>query len=163
MKKLLGLIGLVAALSSPAHAGVGSTAYLGGTVDGTQWVPSLDIRASGWLVQIHVLDTAVGFATSATPGSFVLNTGADVTKIVAKRKIAAELEGVFMPGGGFRVVNTPGTFGFNVNLEGRLGAELKDSAGIGMYVVPMIGLSNLGGNTGVNYGGSLQVSVWFAK
>ena len=56
MKTLFAAIGLLIASTSPAWAGVGATAYVGGYQDGTAWHPSLDYRAKGILVQLHVLD-----------------------------------------------------------------------------------------------------------
>lgn len=164
MKKLLALAALVLS-SSPAHAGVGSTAFLGATSDGTAWAPSLDIRSEGWLVQIHALDL-IGMLPSK-----YINVGLDVSKIAVKRKVGEEVEGVFMPGASVRFLADTGfaSKNFNVLAEARLGAEMKQGMGFGLYVVPQIGVGNLasvgnpGGDFGLVYGGSLQASVWFKK
>lgn len=161
MKKLIGLVILIAASYSPAaHAGFGVTAGTGGYADGTSWVPSLDWRANGILVQMHLLDQ---LAPLATGGDFYPNIGADVTVVAVKKKIAAEIEGVVMPGGGIRVTGG-GSLGWNVMGEARFGMEMKQGMGFGVYVVPALGVTNLAsGDVGVNYGGAVQISVWMVK
>jgi hypothetical protein len=168
MKKLLGsLLAFVALGSAPAFAGVGSTAYLQSMNDGTTWYPSLDIHTEGWLVQIHLLDVL-----SVAGPTKDINFGADVTKVALKRKVGNDIDGVIAPGVGFRL-DAPTSFknaGFNAVLQARMGAEVKQGMGIGLYVVPELGISNLASvsatgkrQIGVTYGGGLQVSVWTKK
>jgi hypothetical protein len=159
MKKLLGLFGLAALFASPAYAGFGATAHLGGTSDGTTWAPSLDYRGGGWLVQIHAIDLI-----GQLPNKYV-DLGVDVSGVAMKRKVAEDIEGVLMPGVSLQLYS-PTSFsspGFHAVAETRLGAEIKQKMGFGMYVVPQLGVSNLTGKMGVTYGGSLQVSAWFRK
>lgn len=161
MKKLVGLVALLVAVYTPsAHAGFGVTAGTGGYVDGTAWVPSLDWRANGILVQAHLLDQ---LAPLATGGKFYANLGADITVVSVKKKIAPEIEGVIMPGGGFRVSGSD-PLGWNVMGEARFGMEMKQGMGFGVYVVPALGITNMAkGDIGLNYGGAVQISVWMAK
>lgn len=163
MKKLLSLLALSFAVSAPAHAGFGVTAYMGGTNDAAAlgvWAPSLDYRANGWLVQLHALDL-IGELPNEN-----LDFGFDVSAIVAKRKVGADIEGVVMPGVTF---NLHSDFGFDspgwqASVMTRMGAEIKQGMGFGIYVVPQIGASNLiTGDVGLSYGGSVQISTWFKK
>lgn len=149
-------------LPGAAHAGVGTSAGTGGYLDGTAYFPTLDYRAGGVLVQIHVLDQLQPFTSK---GSFYLNTGADVTYVAIKKKVGPEVEGVFMPGGGLRVADQ-GDLHFNLMAEARMGAEMKQGMGFGMYIVPALGLSSINSTDNkihLNYGGALQVSAWFVK
>jgi hypothetical protein len=162
MKTLLGAIGFLIASTSPAWAGTGATAYVGGYADGTRWNPSLDYRAKGILVQLHVLDWVQ--APGASGYDFVPNAGVDVTGVAIKKKVGPDVEGVWMPGGGVRIQSYGGTLSWNAMAQARFGAEMKQGMGIGVYVVPAVGVTNfLTGDVGFNYGGSLQVSAWFLK
>ena len=144
---------------STAHAGVGFSAGGFAYTDGTSFAPSIDYRVKGLLVQVHLLDLLSG---PATGGKFAVNTGADITYVVVKKKCAPEVEGVFMPGIGFRVAAT-GDIGFNAMAKARFGAEMKKGIGFGMYVVPALGVSNLYGKITPNYGGGVEVSAWFVE
>lgn len=159
MKKLLALAALSLALVPTAQAGVGTTGWMGGYTDGTGWFPSLDYRAKGVLVQVHALELLNG----VQQGGFALNTGVDVSYVVVKKKIAPDIEGVFMPGAGVRVADR-GDIGFNFMAQGRMGMEMKQGAGFGVYVVPALGVSNLlTGDVGLATGGTIQVSAWFPE
>ncbi len=184
MKKLVLALGLTA--SSPAFAGVGMTAYLptpgaclvatdlGSTVvvgasgggwlcDGTTWAPSLDYRAKGWLVQLHALDTLAALAAQS------VRFGAEVSGTAIKAKVANDFEGVFMVGGGFGVYRdgpsgTNNSSEFNFDVKARLGGERKAGVGLGIYVVPAIGLSTrLSDEVKLTYGGGIEISTWFTK
>lgn len=158
MKKLLALATLSFALVPSAHAGPGTTAWLGGYTDGTTWFPSLDYRQKGVLVQLHALELLDGIQD----GGYALNTGVDVTYLAFKKKVAPEVEGVVMPGAGVRVADR-GDIGFGLMAQARVGMEMKQGAGFGVYVVPAVGVSNLlTGDLGLETGGTLQVSAWFA-
>ncbi|MFZ5476489.1 MAG: hypothetical protein ACOZNI_06890 [Myxococcota bacterium] len=162
MKKLLGALALFAATTSPAWAGFGATAYMGSYQDGTAWYPSLDYRAKGILVQVHLLDWIQGVDVTTGDPVFAVNAGADVTGIAVKRKVGPDVEGVFMPGAGVRITSISDTMFWNVMAQGRLGAEMKQGMGFGIYVVPAVGVTNMvTGDLGLNYGGTLQVSTWF--
>lgn len=162
MKRLLLTSVCSLALTSPAWAGVGLTGYFGAGpgYEGTVWAPSVDYRSKGLLVQIHALDL---LAPLATGGDFYVNTGVDVTYVALKKKVGPEVEGVLMPGGGV-YLNTLGDTHWYVGAEARMGAEMKQGAGFGMYVVPTLGVTNfVTGDVGLSYGGTIQVSAWFGK
>lgn len=155
---LLFACGLAALAPRAAHAGVGFSAGGYAYTDGTSFAPSIDYRAKGILVQVHLLDLLAG---PAAGGSFGLNTGADVTYAAISRKCAPEVEGVFMPGIGVHVADHGG-IGFNAMAKARFGAEMKKGVGFGMYVVPAIGISTLAtGSVAPSYGGGVEVSAWF--
>ncbi|MES2639677.1 MAG: hypothetical protein V4850_09345 [Myxococcota bacterium] len=163
MKKLIALLALALAASAPAHAGFGMTAAMGATNDGAAlgvMAPSLDYRAKGVLVQVHLLDL-IGELPNG-----MLDVGIDVSGIAMKRKVAPEVEGVLMPGGSVTIHSDTGfsSVGWQALAQMRMGAEMKQGMGFGMYIVPVIGASNLlTGKVGLAYGGTLQVSAWFKK
>ena len=102
--------------------------------------PTLDYRASGWLVQLHAFDL-VGQLPAGN-----LDLGVDVTAIAMKGKVAQEVEGVFMPGAGVTIYSDLGfsSIGWRAEVEARLGAEMKQGMGIGLYVVPVLGATKIG-------------------
>lgn len=159
MKKLLfSTLTLLALAPGAAFAGVGTTAYAGGYVDGTGWLPSLDVRQSGVLVQIHLLDQLIPFTAG---GDFQFDTGVDVTYGVVKKKIAGDVEGVIMPGGGLALRGPTDSLGWNLMAEARMGMEMKQGAGFGVYVVPALGVTNMvQGKVGLNVGGTTQIEFW---
>lgn len=158
VRHIAALAALLAA--SPAWAGIGTTASTGASTDGTTWLPSLDYRGGGWLVQVHALDLLGALPNKA------INTGVDVTTVAVKRKVATDVEGVVMPGlgGRFYADTAFEDVGFNIVGQARIGAEIKQGMGFGVYVVPQLGVTNLEtGTIGLAVGGGLQVSAWFAK
>lgn len=163
MNKLLMLLGLSLAAASPAYAGFGMTAHMGATNDGAAlglMAPSLDYRAAGVLVQVHLID----FVGELPNG--LVDAGVDVSAIALKRKVGTDVEGVFMPGATVQIhADTRNdTLGWQVMAQTRMGAEMKQGMGFGVYVVPVVGVSNLlTGKVGLAYGGTLQVSTWFKK
>lgn len=156
MKKLLALALMLAPTS--AFAGFGTTAHVTAVSDGTGWVPSLDWRSKGLVVQAHLLDT---LASTAAGGDFALDVGVDVTYAVIKKKVGEDTEGILAPGGSIRIANY-GDFGFNALAEMRMGAEMKKGMGIGLYVVPQLGVSTLPGEFRIAYGGGFQISAWLS-
>lgn len=160
MKKLLLALALAFA-STSAQAGVGFTAGLGASTSSpyVAFAPTLDYRTGGWLVQLHAFDL-IGQLPAGN-----LDIGVDVTAIAIKRRVGQEVEGVFMPGAGVTLFTDTGfhSVGWRAEAEARFGAEMKQGIGFGIYVVPVLGATNLTGSTGISYGGSVQVSTWFAK
>ena len=158
--KRLTIVALAALYAPFAQAGIGVTAGGGQYLDGTSWFPSIDWRDNGVLVQMHLLDQLQPIATG---GKFYPNLGVDVSFVAVKKKIAEEVEGVVMPGGGVRVSGSD-PLGWNVMFESRFGMEMKKGMGFGVYVVPALGVTNgVTGDVGLNYGGGVQISVWMAK
>lgn len=168
------MILLFAALFSPAEAGIGTTAYLSSSSDGTTWVPSVDIRTDGVLLQIHAIDfvgdLALGDATVLPSGKTevtrYLNVGGDLSRVVTRKSVGVDdVDGVVMPGLAVRLNADTGfeSVGFSGRIFTRMGAEMKKGMGFGIYVVPEIGVGNLAGSFGLVYGGGLQVSAWLKK
>ncbi len=166
MNKFLALIGLALAAAAPAQAGFGMTAHMGATNDTATTpglgilAPSLDYRAAGVLVQVHLVELIGELPNGLVDGRV------GISGIVMKRKVGPEVEGVFMPGGTVQVTadTRNDTLGWQVMAQTRMGAEMKQGMGFGIYVVPSVGVSNLlTGKVGLAYGGTLQVSTWFKK
>jgi hypothetical protein len=175
-KKFVGLPFLLGALApAPALAGFGATAQLAGLSDGTVWAPSLDWRASGITFNLQAIDTIGDL------GSDRLNLGAGITFVTVKRHIAPEVEGTMAPGARLRYFGYMGDLGealekaymqssgFNAVAQLRTGMEMKKGMGFGVYVVPMLGVTNLPTLASVKaedaeitlaWGGGVEISAW---
>lgn len=160
---VVGALALAAlAQPTPALAGVGTTAAFGGGVGVTAGpsAPTLDYRRGPVLVQLRLLDQLAPLALS---GPFYVNTGLDVTAVALHQPVSPHVEGVIMPGAGVHL-DTAAGLAWDFVLEARVGAEVQDKMGLGLYVVPTLGLTDrVTGDLGVAYGGSIQLSVWFAQ
>lgn len=174
--KILGSLILTAALApTPALAGFGMTASLGGLSDGTAWAPSLDWREKGFTFNLQAVDTIGGL------GNDQLNLGAGFTVVALKRTIGQEIEGTLAPGARLRYYGIMGDLGdaldkadmqssgFNGTAQLRMGMEIKKGMGFGVYVTPQLGVSNLftvgtvknsKSELGLTYGGGVEVSAW---
>jgi hypothetical protein len=156
MKKLAVVAAL--ALASPAWgAGIGTTIGVGsGAVVGLGYslnadypstsagfFPSFDLRFDPLVIQIHALETLVGLSTDN------IFLGANVYYILARPSFDGGWEGVVAPGGAIDVFGDP--FGLIVNGE----------AGVGVYVVPALGVLLGDVDTALVTGGTVQFSVWF--
>lgn len=151
-------------MASAAHAvGIGSTGALGlGGWGGGDlfdfgsggFAPSLDIRAEPVIVQIHVLEF-----TEALVDDEELYLGANVLFAAGASPLHGPWLGVVQPGFGFDIVGDP----LLLSLTGqcRLGVEAQEAAGVGLYVVPELGIALADNQSDWIAGGSLQLSVWF--
>ncbi|MBM4364750.1 MAG: hypothetical protein FJ102_00935 [Deltaproteobacteria bacterium] len=173
MKKLLMLMVLAAPTS--AFAGFGATAHMTGLSDGTGWSPSLDWRQKGVHVNLQAIDIIDAL------GDDELNLGAGFAIVAAKRTITPQVEGTLSPGLALRYYSINGDVGdamekakmqrsgFNLVGQFRMGMEMKEKMGFGVYVVPQLGVTNLktlGGKEDDSEiklvgGGGLEVSAWF--
>lgn len=186
-KLLVSLLALV--LPTTAFAGVGATAHLSSLNDGTSWAPSLDYRAKGFLVQVDVLSFLANIGPDNDDNVLsaigvehdLLNLGVAASYVVVKKKCMENIEGVWMPGLDVRYQGYIGEVGealsdgdlqsggFHAVMESRLGMEMKNGAGFGVYVVPKFGLSTIrsagqqDSTLTATYGGGLEVSAWFNK
>ncbi len=155
-------------LSAPtAHAvGIGSTAaigvgdrFFGGDFfdlgAGLGFAPTLDIHANPVLVQIHVLEF-----TEALIDDEDIYLGANVLFGVHEAPVGGQWLGVVEPGFGVDLYAAGDTW---IGLTGqcRLGAQVQEAAGLGVYVVPELGLGISDGDADWIAGGTLQVSAWF--
>ena len=153
-------------LSAPAHAvGIGSTAGIGTgglfsgatffDFRGSSFAPTLDIHANPVLVQIHVLEF-----TEALVDEEELYLGANVLFAAHEGALTGPWLGVVEPGFGVDLWATDPMW---IGLTGqcRLGAQVQEAAGFGVYVVPELGLGISDGDVDWVAGGTLQVSAWF--
>lgn len=161
------LTALLLLSSAPAHAvGVGTTAGLGtggwfgdpGLFDlgaGLGFAPTLDIHANPVLVQIHVLEF-----TEALIDAEDVYLGANVLFGVHEAPLGGQWLAVVEPGFGMDIYAAGDTY---IQLTGqcRLGGQVQEAAGLGVYVVPEVGLGLTDGDVDWIAGGTLQVSAWF--
>lgn len=156
-------------LASPASAvGFGSTAGVGvagsrfvgdgdffGLFGGLGFAPTLDIHADPVLVQIHALEF-----TEALIDAEDIYLGANVLFSVHDAPLGGQWLGVVEPGFGFDVYSAGDT---TIALTGqcRLGGQVQDAAGLGVYVVPEVGIGINDGDADWIAGGTLQISAWF--
>lgn len=153
------------AAGSAQAVGLGTTGALGlgGWYDGDIYLgdfgsggfaPTFDIRAEPVIVQIHVLEF-----TEALIDSDELYLGANVLFAAGARPLHGPWLGVIQPGFGVDMVGDPLVLA--ITGQSRFGIEAQDAAGVGLYVVPEVGIA-LGDDTSDWIaGGSLQLSVWF--
>ena len=154
IRTLASFVALAVAAATPAFAGFGTTATVGGAM-----APTFDYRANGIVVQVPVLHIVGDLASGVEGGP---DLGITASKITHTRKIAEETEGVFMPGLGLMKTRA----GTDVHLQARVGGEMKKGAGFGLYVVPQLRyfMSSIDGvDGGLTTRGTLEFSAWFAK
>ncbi|MEQ1571191.1 MAG: hypothetical protein ABMA64_36520 [Myxococcota bacterium] len=147
---------LLASLGEAHALGVGSTIAFGPGFDlfgGPAFVPTVDLVFDPVIVQIHALDTLDAAFDEQ------LYLGANLYVEVVSQPIGGKWEGVVQPGGGLDLFGDPTT----VVIDGqvRLGAQAAEQAGVGLYVVPALGLVASDGDSSLFASGALQLSVWF--
>ncbi|MBM4392921.1 MAG: hypothetical protein FJ090_17485, partial [Deltaproteobacteria bacterium] len=128
---------------------------------------------------VHINVQAVDLVDAL--GDDVLNLGAGFAMVAAKRTITPQVEGTVSPGLALRYYSINGDAGdamekadkqrsgFNLVGQFRMGMEMKEKMGFGVYVVPQLGVTNLktmGGKEDDSEiklvgGGGLEVSAWF--
>ncbi len=165
---------LVWAMTGVASAlGVGSTGAIGvdgwyggddffgvdgdffGVMGSGGFAPSLDLRGGPVIVQIHALEF-----TEALIDDEELYLGANVLFGAHEASLVGPWLGVVQPGFGLDILATdPWLLG--ITGQCRLGAEVQQAAGIGAYVVPVVGILTADGDADWIAGGSVQLSVWF--
>lgn len=162
---------LLLLLAAPeAHAvGVGSTIGLGsynvfvfdpnnyfGLWGGSGFAPTLDIHADPVLVQIHVLEF-----TEALIGNEDIYLGANVLFSAHDAPIGGQILGVVEPGVGFDLYTGNNDTTIAITGQCRLGGQIQEAAGLGLYVVPEAGFALNDGDAEWLAGGTLQISAWF--
>jgi hypothetical protein len=201
MKKFLAALALMAPGTAFAGFGATAYMAPGLTSDvysygaGSSYLaaPSLDYRQGQYLVQVRVLDLIGGLVddpVTARDGEAEgnINFGAAFSAVAFKRNCAPEMDGVIMPGATIHYFSVGGDYaedkdsdiggkdlpkgGFALIGESRFGFEMKKGFGFGVYVVPMLGFSNIPSVNGdddgddggfeLAYGGGLEVSAWIA-
>ena len=153
MKRVLAALSL-ALVSSPAFAGVGSSYGLGtfsafAATNGWQ-LPSVDVRNDRFHLQIKALDTLAYLANED-----IFLSGSVWIPYMAQDLGKGAV--VVQPGGSAVLTN----IGDSIGLTGgaRMGAEWADQGGLGVYVVPQLGVG-YDGDVEVLFSGFLEISVW---
>jgi hypothetical protein len=160
---------LVLALLAPAaaHAGVGLGTTMGlgpaqvnisfdgntvPTLSAGGFLPTLDLYFDKLKVQIHALETVDQLFNE----EILLGANAYIT--AAQRPVSGSLDAVFAPGGGVDILGDP--FTLALTGEAQVGVQTRGEAGIGVFVVPALGIGITDGDSDLIAGGTLQVSVW---
>lgn len=155
----LGILGMLGASGTAHAAGVGSSLGIA-VVDGDEpragaFLPSLDLHFEPVLIQFHVGE----FLRELSQGD--VQVGANVYFTAGEAGLPGQATAVVQPGVGLDLLANPTI----VRLTGecRVGGQLaSDRGGVGIYVVPTLGLA-LGDGAPDNafiVGGALQVSAW---
>jgi hypothetical protein len=167
---ILGLALLLAA--SDAHAfGVGSTGAIGigGGLAGFDpfdlgggfgdrstggFVPTLDLHPSPVHIQIHVMELVSDLIDNEE-----IFLGANVYFDAVAQPLTGSWLGVVQPGFGIDIYGDPLTIA--ITGECRLGPQVEEGAGFGVYVVPAVGIALDDGDAEWIAGGAIQLSAWF--
>lgn len=123
---------------------------------GLRNLPTLDFRLPALIIQAHVLETLIAIGDE----TIVLGANAYLP-IIENRSVAGPVEGVIQPGLSVDVAAGNVPFTLNVGASARLGVECAGDVGVGLYVVPVAGVSMLDGDIGLFGGGVLEASIWF--
>jgi hypothetical protein len=135
-----------------AHAfEMGTTVGVGG--EGLSFPPSLDLYFEPVVLQIHALGT---LDAAFDEGLYL---GANLYVHVAEQAVGSGWKAVIQPGASLDIWGDPTSIGIAV--ESRFGAQVKETAGFGFYLVPALGFVTGGGQAEPFAGGALQISVWY--
>ena len=169
MKRLL-FAALLTLLPAVAQAGVGTIWYTGGALNShgyyssVSWLPTLDFHNKDMLVQLNAADLLFGLPAKS------VNLAGDVFATSRNMKVSDEVDGVFQYGGRLELETKTSFKTVNGALLGevRIGAQTVKGMGVGIYVVPGLGLAYgtaRSGNQKVDLAmsGQLQISAWFRK
>ena len=172
MKRILA-VGLLAALPLTANAGFGVTGTLGSIENsintdyfaGQHYYPTLDYKQGPYLVQVAALDliNTMGaddedYMLFGVNGYYQFGKGPVAPEVTGVRQIGASLD--------YHQVAEDVTF-TTVMASFRMGAQSVKKMGVGIYVVPEIGV-NLASEDAreesmeLAVGGQVQLSVWMA-
>ena len=152
--------------ASPAWAvgvgssfGIGGGGWFGNPFDfgfgfGSQgFGPSLDLVFDPVVLQLHVLELVDAVADEE------VYLGGNVYVTVHDAPVGGPFLGVVQPGASVDLFGDPTIIA--VAGECRLGAQAVEGAGLGIYVVPSLGIVAGDGEADLFGGGALQVSAWF--
>lgn len=155
MKRLLAVAALALA-SSPAYAGVGTSYGLSSFAlfgaASTWYLPSVDVRNDGMHLQIRGMDTLAHLVNEDIylAGSYWMPF---MSQDLGKGSV------VVQPGGTAVIANF-GDWGIGLLGGARVGGEWVDEGGIGVYVVPQMGIAYDDPDVDVLFSGSVEISVW---
>jgi hypothetical protein len=154
-------------LPQSAFAGFGVTGYLGGGMGGlggqvwgpiTSGLPTIDYHSGAHLVQVDLL----GVISSITTED---NFGIDAAyyNTIKKGEISDRWKGTVAPGlhVGYANDATTDTSSFDAIVNLRMGAQALKELGVGIYVVPGIGIRNVSDDKlYMAMSGGIELSVW---
>ena len=162
-------LGLLFVAADARAMGVGSTAAIGvggfgfdlfggGSLDVStgSFAPTLDLHPNPVHLQFHLLEF-----TSALINEETIFIGANVYFDAASMPVSGRWDGVVQPGFGLDLYGDPVTIA--ITGQCRLGPQVQEAAGFGIYVVPAIGIAVDDGDARWLAGGSLQFSAWFGS
>ncbi|MFT4979118.1 MAG: hypothetical protein ACI8S6_005028 [Myxococcota bacterium] len=173
MFKRILTVSLLAAFPMTANAGFGVTAALGSyenSINTDYYVPqhaypTIDYKQGPYLVQVAVLDL---INTMASDDEDQILFGLNGFYRIGKGPIAGEVHGVRQIGAtiDYNQVGQDITF-TTVQAAFRMGAEASKKMGIGLYVVPEIGVNIASEDAReesleIAVGGQVQLSIWMA-
>lgn len=151
------------ALGFGSSAGIGTEGFVGtdfadlGGFDVLtgSFAPTFDLHATPVHVQFHVIEF-----TEQLVDNEELYIGANVYFDAVSKPLTGPFLGVFQPGFGVDLFADP--FLMGITGQARLGPEVLDAAGFGIYVVPVLGLALTDDDVDWLAGGQLQISAWFS-
>lgn len=165
---------LLTALPMTAHAGFGVTAALGSienSIDDTYYsgqhlYPTFDYKSGPYLFQVGLLDI-INSALDETDENNAL-VGVNFFYQYAKAPVAPNVTGVRQIGVTFDYDQAGEDINFTtIQAAGRFGAQASKKMGIGLYVVPELGVNIASEDAREDsmklaVGGQVQLSVWQA-
>lgn len=165
----------LAALLVPqvASAGVGVTGFLGATeyasggpfagAGFTSFLPTIDYRSGRHAFQFAALDLIDGIARGEDLAVYRLQVAYYNT--TSRGKVTEDWKGIFAPGASVLYLGN-GEDNFNLVGRARVGVQTAKKMGVGLYVVPGLGVGSYSdGNDNTDdltliMHGSIQLSVW---
>ena len=156
MRKLL-CAGLLLAAPSTALAGFGTTGSLGSEVSSNGFIgleiwPTFDFVSDGVILQFHVLELLQGLASEQVA------IGLNGYIPIMSYGVSSSFDGTIQVGGTLDIVGDPFVVSFGAT--SRFGVETEGAMGLGLYVVPVVGITVIEDDLGLLTGGAIQLSVW---
>ncbi len=175
MKRMI-IAGLLAAAPLSAQAGFGVTGYLGSVELSSKYTyqspahqyPSIDYKSGPLVVQVDALSLFESVFRDDD-----IHLGVNVYQTTIKKKVTSEFGGVVQFGGSLDYDQAGSDLSFITLLAGmRMGAQAQKGMGMGIYVVPEVGINVANGDAAdafredsmeFAFGGQVQISTWLAK
>ncbi|TNE91969.1 MAG: hypothetical protein EP330_03165 [Deltaproteobacteria bacterium] len=115
--------------------------------------PSLDLHFDTFRLQIHALETLDQLFDEE------IFLGVNGYIEVVQSPVSGGLDAVFAPGAGIDLLGDP--FTLALTGEAQVGIRTRGASGIGVFIVPAVGVGVGDGNSDLIATGTLQVSCWF--
>lgn len=116
------------------------------------FLPTLDLHFDTFHLQIHALETIDLLFDEE------ILLGANGYVDMVQRPVSGSLDAVFAPGAGVDILGDP--FTLALTGEAQIGVRSRGEAGIGVFVVPALGIGLNDGTSDLIAAGTLQISVW---